>query len=78
LGPIHEPLVGRLYRTMECIPRRIWNEAKKRKVWVRPHRGKRRFIETGSTIHQSVIDRMRNPTMAYRPSNVPSQHVVEG
>jgi uncharacterized protein (DUF2235 family) len=76
-GPFHESLVGCLYKSMECIPRRTWNGAKKKMAWSWPHRGRSRFIGPNAVVHHSVLERVNNAAMAYHPRNLPSMHTVE-
>lgn len=48
-------------------------------VWekyLRMNFGRRRWIAADSTVHESVEQRLADKTLAYAPSNLPSQHLV--
>jgi uncharacterized protein (DUF2235 family) len=44
---------------------------------IRINLGRARFIQDGAHIHQSVFDRMKDPSTKYRPKNLPQQYVTE-
>lgn len=44
---------------------------------IRLNLGRRRFIQDGAHIHQTVFDRMANTSIKYRPKNLPQQYVQE-
>jgi uncharacterized protein (DUF2235 family) len=74
-GPIHESLTGFLWRLLEWVPRRSWNEQAKGMRWQGPHLGRRRFIEPGSRVHVSVTERMKR--LNYAPANLPGDYRIE-
>lgn len=69
LAPIHQSLTG-LWWILEYLPK---NHILNRREF-RFNLGKRRPIPENSTIHQSVIARIKE--MNYAPSNLPSQYKV--
>jgi uncharacterized protein (DUF2235 family) len=73
-GKIHESLAG-LWKAMEYLPRRSWDNTARRMCWQGPHRGRRRPIDPGSVVHASVLERMQR--MGYAPPNLPKDHGVE-
>jgi uncharacterized protein (DUF2235 family) len=73
-GPIHESLVG-LWKAMELLPRKSWNEQAKKMRWRGPHLGRRRPIEPGCVVHDSVVQRMKQ--RGYSPGNLPGEYGVE-
>jgi uncharacterized protein (DUF2235 family) len=77
VGLLHESLTGPLFRLMELLPRRTWRGKDKGTGLVGPNFGKRRFIEVGSTIHESVLKRRDNGNLKYQPPNLPSKYGVE-
>ncbi len=73
-GAIHESLAG-LWKGIEYLPRRTWNDKEKRMRWNGPRRGRLRRIEPGSVVHSSVLDRIRQTD--YSPRNLPADYLVE-
>lgn len=55
----------------EALFRRSWNSLARKKKWRWPNVARRRKIAPGSTIHASVRDRLANPSLRYRPVNLP-------
>ncbi len=76
-GPIHKSLKG-LWWIAEIIPKRYKDFSDNFKTkWMIPL-GKRRFINNGIYVHASVVQRMEDPTMDYKPANIPKEYVVVG
>lgn len=73
-GPIHESLAG-LWKALEYVPRRSWDESVKRMRWYGPHLGRRRRIKPASVVHASVLE--RRDRQGYWPSNMPGEFGVE-
>jgi uncharacterized protein (DUF2235 family) len=75
-GPIHDSLRG-FWWIPEFIPKIYQNPRDEyRKKLIIPS-GRRRWIPDGSIIHESVLLRMRDPAMGYRPTNLPKRYSVE-
>jgi uncharacterized protein (DUF2235 family) len=73
-GMIHESLAG-LWKWMEYVPRREWDESAHRMRWHGLHCGSRRPIGPGSVLHASVLK--RKDQMGYWPTNLPTDYGVE-
>jgi uncharacterized protein (DUF2235 family) len=73
-GPMHESLAG-LWKAMELLPRRSWDQTAGRMRWHGPHVGSRRQIEPGSVLHASVLE--RKSSVGYSPVNLPKAYSVE-
>ena len=73
-GPMHESLAG-LWKPVEYIPRRTWDQTAGRMCWQGPHRGRRRPIAPGCVLHASVLE--RRDRLKYWPGNLPAEYSVE-
>lgn len=70
----HEPLEGK-WKPLEYMPRSYLDPADNWKKKWKIYGGERRFIEDGSVVHQSVIDRMNAGD--YDPQNLPQTYAIE-
>ncbi|MBL8964140.1 MAG: DUF2235 domain-containing protein [Phycisphaeraceae bacterium] len=70
LAPANRSLTPRWW-IGEILPRRSWDSLSGKKRWRWPNAAKRRAVAPGSTIHVSVRDRLGDPTVGYRPVNLP-------
>ena len=76
-GKMHESLTG-AWRILEWIPKRYTDmtcSPPRVRHWP-PPRGRARFIQQSTVVHQSVLDRA-NSNLNYHPSNLPTQYAVE-
>lgn len=55
----------------ELFPRRSFNSKNESKSWRWPNFAKRRTVAAGSTVHASVVARLKDAKAAYRPKNLP-------
>lgn len=76
-GPLHQSL-KRLWWIAEVIPKRYkdFHDHFKTK-WMIPL-GRRRYINNGVNIHVTVVQRMEDAAMGYRPGNLPEEYEVVG
>jgi uncharacterized protein (DUF2235 family) len=76
-GEMHRSLHG-LWWIPEFIPKsyeiRIGDKYKSR---IGVYGGRPRLIPEGSVIHESVLERMKNPANGYKPRNLPARYSVE-
>lgn len=80
LAPMHDELDHWYWKLLQWIPRRVWRRDPVTHRFV-PHwrltpRQMPRHIESGSSIHSSVFERMRGDP-GYRPANLPDDLVDE-
>ncbi len=73
-GPIHESLTG-LWRAIELLPRRSWDDSIKGMRWHGPHLGRRRPITGKPVLHESVLTRKER--LGYWPPNLPDAYSGE-
>lgn len=55
----------------ELLMRRTWDSKKGRKTFRRPNFAKLRTIGVGSTVHESVQQRLEDAKVGYKPKNLP-------
>jgi hypothetical protein len=74
-APLHRSLQG-LWWLLEILPHRIHDPARDFAVrWIIPL-GRRRHVNDGAVLHQSVVDRMKR-VGGYAPPNLPATYTVD-
>ena len=68
----HQSLTA-LWWPGEILPRRSWDSQSNKKSWRWPNFAKRRAIAPGSTVHQSVVERLNHPPTADKPTYKPKK-----
>src|SRR6202453_2141547 len=83
LGKLHKSLHG-FWWLGEIWPKRVslpvavpGQSAPTWKRRIRFNLGRRRFIQNGAHIHQTVFDRIADESTKYQPKNVPQQYIPE-
>jgi uncharacterized protein (DUF2235 family) len=74
LAPVHNSMAG-VWSVLELYPWRVWDAQRERYSWRIPH-ARRRTIQLGALIHESVMRRL-GQVSEYRPANLPAEYAVE-
>jgi uncharacterized protein (DUF2235 family) len=75
MGPLHDSLTG-IWNLLEMCPRRAWNRERDRMAWHAPNFWRRRSIDEGPCVHQSVLVRAQQDG-GYSPPFLKGDHDVE-
>lgn len=75
-GKLHNSLTGG-WLILEIVPKRYF-DFKAKEYRIKIPLGESRLIPEGSLIHQSALDRMKDPRNAYSPRNLPQKYKVVG
>lgn len=75
-GPIHDSLRG-FWWIPEFLPRMYQDPREEYRKKIMIPLGRRRWIPEGSILHESVLLRMGDPTLGYRPPNLPKRYSIE-
>jgi len=67
----HNSTTG-VWNLLEFLPRRLWDNARRRFCWNCPNLYRRRTIPNGAVLHESVEIKLKKH--AYRPGNLPDEY----